>query len=89
MNTDQLTEAVEALHGLAMAQAGKLAAQQTVIEALIAALGTELTPLIEHVSVHLRELSCFGSDELEELSLPAFESTIEAFQEKVLALQGE
>lgn len=88
MNNEELAATVNALYGLCMAQAGKLAALATINEAVVASLGTSLPPLIGQIAQHANGLSPYHRGPLEPESLSAFDSTLASFNETLNALSG-
>lgn len=88
MNNDELTVTVNALYRLCMAQAGKLAAMETISGAVIASLGVSLPPLIEQIAQHANGLLPYHRDELEPESLKAFDATLASFTANLKALAG-
>lgn len=88
MNTEELTEFATASHGLAMAQAGKVAALASITEALIATVGLAFPPLLAELEQHLNHLQALQRATLEEDSLAAFDQQIRQIRELSGALQG-
>lgn len=88
MNAEQLTEVVSALHHLSLVQSGQLAAQKTIIDALIAAIGVSLPPIADQLSSHIDGLAPFARSSLEPESISSFESGLAAVRENIRILTG-
>jgi hypothetical protein len=88
MNPEEVAELTTSLSELCLAQAGQVAALRTVIDALIATVGTNLPPLTEVLSAHLGALAALNRGSLEDRSLNAFDATIADVQGNLRILQG-
>ena len=88
MNTDELTSTVNALYGLCMAHAGKIAALETVNGALVASIGMALPPLSAQISQNIDGLTPYHRESLEEESIDAFESALASVKANLRAQSG-
>lgn len=88
MNTEELTEVVTALHQLCMAQAGKIAALETVSDAVVAAVGMAFPPLIGELSKHIEGLACYNRDSVGEDSVSSYEAKLAEVLNNLRVLQG-
>lgn len=87
MNTEELTETVNALANLVLVQAGQASAFGAVIDALIATLGTSFPPLVAPLLQHLEVLAEMRRENLAEESFEGFDSIIEDIQGNLRILQ--
>ncbi len=76
MNNEELSGAVSTLLSFGMVQAGKIAAFQTVVDALIATMGTSLPSLASQLELHLTTLSTEYKPELEDEALDVYNENI-------------
>lgn len=88
MNNDELTETVNSIYQLCMAQAGKIAALETITNAITASIGLSLPPLAQQIQTHTDGLARFHRENLEPLSVEVFNTTITEFQSNMDKLAG-
>lgn len=88
MNENELAEVLSALHDLTLAQSGAIAAQKTIIDALIAAICLSLPPIAEQLSFHIDGLSPHTRSSLDPNSISSYESSIESVKENIKILAG-
>ena len=88
MNAEELTEVVSALHHLSLAQSGQLAAQKTIIDALVASIGLSLPSIADQLSSHIDGLAPFARSSLEPESISSFENGLASVKENIRILTG-
>jgi len=89
MNTEELTEVVTALHQLCMVQAGKIAALETVSDAVVATIGMAFPPLLEELSKHIEGLSRYNRDAVGDNSVASYEAKLGEVLNNLRVLQGQ
>lgn len=87
MNTEELSEVVSALHKLCMVQAGKIAALETVSDAVVATLGLSFPPLLEQLASNIDGLAPYYRSSVQSENMHAYEAKLAEVQQNLRILQ--
>lgn len=88
MNTEELTEVVTALHQLCMTQAGRIAALETVSDAVVATVGIAFPPLLGELSKHIEGLAKYNRESVGEDSVTSYDAKLDNILNNLRILQG-
>ena len=87
MNSEELAEVVVALHQLCMAQAGRIAAMETVSDAVVATLGLSFPPLLGQLAKHIDGLVEHHRSSVQDESMDSYDAKLAEIQRNLRNLQ--